>query len=80
MITYYDIAKDLSVRPYQFIFPYLQCPFCQNAIDVRMKTIWTEYQLELKKKEKYRQKGWGKSQGMNINVPINANIPLTPNN
>lgn len=56
------MAKDVGCRPYIYYFPYLLCPFSQNAIDMKIKQLWTEHQLELKKQQK-RKNTWGRGAG-----------------
>ena len=67
------MSKDAGERPYTYYFPYLQCPFSQNAIDVKMKLVWTQNQIKLNKEsqQKAKAKSWGKAtsgvQNFNIN-------------
>lgn len=67
-MIYYDLAKDVGCRPYVFFFPYEQNPFKQNAIDVKMKSVWTEHQIKLRAEQK-RKSSWGKGKG-NTNTPV----------
>lgn len=62
-ILYYDMAQEIGVRPYQFLFPWLSCPFQKNAIDVKMKALWSEHQAKLaaEANDKAKQKSWGKT-------------------
>ena len=59
MVLYYDLAKDVGCRPYVYFFPYEQNPFKQNAVDVKMKSIYANHQLKLKK-ESDRKNSLGK--------------------
>lgn len=62
-VTYYDTAK--GCRPYVYIFPYIQCPFKQNAIDVAMKAAFSEHQLKIHKEtERKRENKSGSTSGV----------------
>ena len=74
VILYYDLARDVKVRPYIYFFPYEQNPFKQNAVDVKMKSIWTQHQTQLKKEQDRKNslsKGKGShSQSQRFNVSM----------
>ena len=72
VILYYDLAQDIGCRPYVFFFPYEQNPFKQNAVDVKMKSIWTQHQVKLKKEAKQKST-WGKGSGNSAVQTFNIN-------
>ena len=45
----YDESRHHNSRPYSYVFPYLECPFAQNAIDVGMRRIWQEEEVKMRK-------------------------------